>query len=91
MPDRQPERLNRLMDVQNKSSLKRNHLLVGKTLEVLVEGPTEKNPQVWSGRTRTNKIVLWPEVTGKVQRGGYAQIKVDCAQTWLVKGTLVEA
>ena len=85
------ERLNRLMDVQNKSSLKRNHLLVGKTLEVLVEGPTEKNPQVWSGRTRTNKIVLWPEVTGKVQRGGYAQIKVDCAQTWLVKGTLVEA
>jgi tRNA-2-methylthio-N6-dimethylallyladenosine synthase len=84
------ERLNRLMAVQNKISLQRNRLLLGKTVEVLVEGPTDKNPHIWSGRTRTNKIVLWPQADGQSQAGSYARVQIDSAQTWLVKGTLVK-
>lgn len=48
------------MEAQNISSLQRNEALVGKTLEVLAEGPSNNNNNVWSGRTRTNKLVLWP-------------------------------
>lgn len=87
--DVKKDRLNRLMEVQNLSSLHRNEEMLGKVVEVLAEGPS-RNPAVWTGRTRTNKIVLWP-VEGKVyQPGDKVMVKVDIAQTWLVKGKAVQ-
>lgn len=87
--DVKKDRLNRLMEVQNLSSLHRNEEMLGKVVEVLAEGPS-RNPAVWTGRTRTNKIVLWP-VDGKVyQPGDKVMVKVDTAQTWLVKGKAVQ-
>lgn len=87
--DVKKDRLNRLMEVQNLSSLHRNEEMLGKVVEVLAEGPS-RNPAVWTGRTRTNKIVLWP-VEGKVyQTGDKVMVKVDTAQTWLVKGKAVQ-
>lgn len=87
--DVKKDRLNRLMEVQNLSSLHRNEKMLGKIVEVLAEGPS-RNPAVWTGRTRTNKIVLWP-VEGKVyQPGDKVMVKVDTAQTWLVKGKAVQ-
>ena len=53
------ERLNALMAVQNEISLAINEKLLGKTLEIMVEGPSKNEPSVWMGRTRTNKIVLF--------------------------------
>jgi tRNA-2-methylthio-N6-dimethylallyladenosine synthase len=49
------------MDVQNRQSLCINKCLVGQTVEVMAEGPTEKHPETWSGRTRGNKLVLWQQ------------------------------
>lgn len=87
--DVKKDRLNRLMEVQNLSSLHRNEEMLGKIVEVLAEGPS-RNHAVWTGRTRTNKIVLWP-VEGKVyQPGDKVMVKVDTAQTWLVKGKAVQ-
>ena len=87
--DVKKDRLNRLMEVQNLSSLHRNEEMLGKVVEVLAEGPS-RNPAVWTGRTRTNKIVLWP-IEGKVyQPGDKVMVKVDTAQTWLVKGKAVQ-
>lgn len=87
--DVKKDRLNSLMEVQNLSSLHRNEEMLGKVVEVLAEGPS-RNPAVWTGRTRTNKIVLWP-VEGKVyQPGDKVMVKVDTAQTWLVKGKAVQ-
>ena len=54
-------RLQTLMDVQNRLSLCINKRLVGQTVEVMAEGPTEKHPETWSGRTRGNKLVLWQQ------------------------------
>ena len=79
------ERLNRLMDLENSISLEKNKSLVGKTVEVFAEGPS-KNKNIWNGRTRENKLVLWP-CEGKSYRDGEAvQVKIETAQTWLVKG-----
>jgi len=41
----------------------RNQAVVGQTREVLVEGPSPRNPQLWSGRTRTNRTVIFPPGT----------------------------
>lgn len=100
MPGQVPEtvkhaRLEKLMAVQNVQSLCINRKLVGKTLEVMAEGPTEKDKTVWSGRTRTNKLVLWPQggTEGSslpVKPGQLAYVQVNEAQTWLLKGIRVK-
>jgi tRNA-2-methylthio-N6-dimethylallyladenosine synthase len=48
-----------LLEVVNASAVRINRTLVGKTLEILCEGPSKTNPSRLMGRTRTNKIVLF--------------------------------
>jgi tRNA-2-methylthio-N6-dimethylallyladenosine synthase len=54
------ERLQRLLAVQEPMSLEHNRALVGRTVEVLTEGPSRKDPEVATTRTRTNKVVHVP-------------------------------
>jgi tRNA-2-methylthio-N6-dimethylallyladenosine synthase len=51
------QRLSKVLELQGKITFKKNKELEGKTLEVLVEGPSEKDRDKLTGRTRTNKIV----------------------------------
>ncbi|WP_405758851.1 tRNA (N6-isopentenyl adenosine(37)-C2)-methylthiotransferase MiaB [Anaerovibrio slackiae] len=81
------ERLNRLMELQNSISLEINQQLTGKTVEVMVEGPSQTDDTVWTGRTDTNKIVLWKH-SGSEKPGDLVQVKIHTAQTWLLKGEL---
>ena len=82
-------RLNRLMEAQNINSLKCNEKLIGEVVEVLAEGPS-KNKDVWNGRTRTGKLVLWPLEGKTYQAGDKVYVKIDTAQTWLLKGKAVD-
>ena len=84
--DVKKERLNRLMEVQNENSLAKNKLLIGKKLEVLAEGPSQSNSEIWTGRTRTNKLVLWPVLGKEYTIGQSVNIEITSAQTWLLKG-----
>ncbi len=56
-PGEKTERLVILTEMQNRISLEINKALVGKKVELLVEGSSKKNPEMQSGRTRTNKLV----------------------------------
>lgn len=49
-----------LLEVVNKSNRRILERLVGSRLEVLCEGPSKTNPARLMGRTRTNKIVVFP-------------------------------
>jgi len=80
-------RLQELMDLQNSISLEINEGLKGQNLEVLVEGPSRTDANVWSGRTSTNKIVLW-EKSGSEQAGDLVQVEITQPQTWVLKGRL---
>jgi len=51
------KRFSRLVELTKKTALARNKEMVGKELEVLVEGRSKKDSQILSGRTRTNKVV----------------------------------
>ena len=79
-------RLNRLMEEQNRISRAINERLAGETLEVMVEGESKNDPAVWSGRTRTNKIVLFPH--GTERAGDFVRVHIDRAQTWVLKGEI---
>ena len=80
-------RLNRLMEEQNAISRAINERLMGAELEIMVEGASKNDPSVWSGRTRTNKIVLFPH--GAEREGDFVRVKINQPQTWLLKGEVV--
>ena len=81
------ERLHKLMEVQNQISLENNEKLQGQSVEVMVEGPSRTDASVWTGRTRTNKIVLWDRGDWE-KEGDLVQIRVTHPQTWVLKGEL---
>ena len=55
----QNRRLQELIALVNDTAHNRNEQDVGRVFDVLVEGPSEKNPRRLSGRTRTNKLVVF--------------------------------
>jgi tRNA-2-methylthio-N6-dimethylallyladenosine synthase len=58
-PELREERNARLLDVLNGIALQRYRNLVGHQVEILVEGPSKRNKDRLSGRTRCNKIVVF--------------------------------
>jgi len=79
------ERLNRLMERQNEISLAINKKLEGQVVEVLTEGPSKNDDQTFTGRTRTNKIVLWHKDDDD-KAGQLVNVMIEKAQTWVLKG-----
>ncbi len=53
-------RFDGLLNMQKRISLAANLPYEGQTYEVLVEGPSKKDPDKLTGRTRTNKIINFP-------------------------------
>ena len=82
------ERLHRLMEVQNEISLEKNAALKGTVQEVLAEGPSRTDEDVWTGRTGTNKIVLWRK-KGQETEGDIVRVRITQPQTWVLKGEIV--
>ena len=79
-------RLKELMEVQNAISREINEKLLGQWVEVMVEGESKNDPRVWMGRTRTDKIVLWPH--GQEAPGDLLRVRITQPQTWVLKGEL---
>ena len=65
MPDDVPTavktaRLNEIIALQNELSLESNQKCVGRTYEVLIEGPSKRNEAELMGRTSQNKTCIFP-------------------------------
>ncbi len=58
-PEVREERFQRLLALVNEVAAAKYQALVGSRMEILVEGPSRKNPQRLTGRTRCNKIVVF--------------------------------
>ncbi len=81
-------RLTNLIKIQNEISLERNMEYIGTLNELLVEGPSEKNPVVWSGRNSQNKLVHF-KPTKKIQPGEFIQVRIVEAQTFTLTGEII--
>jgi tRNA-2-methylthio-N6-dimethylallyladenosine synthase len=81
-PDVIQERFQRLMAVQTDSGMASNQRDVGKTLEVLVEGPSKKDPKMATTRSRTGKVV---HVEAQLNPGSFLEVDITAAgQHYLV-------
>ncbi|MGP3777368.1 tRNA (N6-isopentenyl adenosine(37)-C2)-methylthiotransferase MiaB [Halanaerobium saccharolyticum] len=81
------ERLKRLMDLQNKISYDKNQKLIGTTQEILVTGPSNNDPEVYEGRTSTNKICFIEKNEELI--GEIVEVKIEAAKSWTLEGTVI--
>ncbi|MBE6237427.1 MAG: tRNA (N6-isopentenyl adenosine(37)-C2)-methylthiotransferase MiaB [Bacteroidales bacterium] len=67
-------RLNEIIALQGRMSLKSNEKEIGKVMKVLVEGPSKKNPDELCGRAGSNKMCVFPSRGEKP--GDYCEVEV---------------
>ena len=89
MPDQVPqdvieERHLRLLNRINDIASAKYRRLVGRTVQILVEGPSRKNPNRMSGRTRCNRIVLFDG--SERHRNRLMDVKVERAGLFTLYG-----
>ena len=85
------ERFARLKAVVERSALRRHRARAGKVEPVLVEGPSRKDADVLTGRTRQNKLVHFAGLDGAVPvaPGAYADVLITGAAPHHLTGELV--
>jgi tRNA-2-methylthio-N6-dimethylallyladenosine synthase len=88
LPDQVPhevkvDRMQRLVEVVQRRALERAQRFIGRTLEVLVEGPSRTDPSRVRGRSRHNKVVNF---TGLGARGEMANVEILQATSQTLSG-----
>jgi tRNA-2-methylthio-N6-dimethylallyladenosine synthase len=83
------ERFQRLRLVVERSALRRHEARVGRLEEVLVEGPSKRDPSVTSGRTRQNKLVHFVPPR-PLRAGSYATVEITRGAPHFLEGDFVE-
>lgn len=78
----------RLLEVQNEISKRKNDAYVGRIEEVLVDGASKNNSETLSGRTDSYKIVNFKGDASLA--GKYVKVKITESHTWSLNGELIE-
>ncbi len=83
------DRFQRLRVVVERSALAKHQARVGMIEEVLVEGPSKRDPSVTSGRTRQNKLVHFVPPQ-PLRTGAYASVEITYGAPHHLTGRFVE-
>jgi tRNA-2-methylthio-N6-dimethylallyladenosine synthase len=77
------ERMGRLLELVQRDALARAQRFLGRTLEVLVEGPSRTDPERLRGRTRHNKVVNFG---GLAAPGELTDVQITAATSQTLSG-----
>jgi tRNA-N(6)-(isopentenyl)adenosine-37 thiotransferase enzyme MiaB len=93
MTDTMPEiekkkNLTELIKLQNQISLEKNQAYIGKTTEVLVDGPSERNPEFWSGRNSQNKLIHFKPLS-RIKPGDLVKVQITAVTTFTMEGKIL--
>ena len=76
-------RLTEIINLQQKHSATRTRNFLGKTVEVLIEKESKKDPNFWSGRTPQNTVAVFPKED--YRPGDFVQVRIeDCTSATLI-------
>jgi len=78
------ERNARLLALVNEIAAEKYRTYVGETVQILVEGVSKRNPARMTGRTRSNKIVVFDGA--ERHRGHLMDVKVTRAGSFTLYG-----
>lgn len=87
--DVKKRRLSEIIDLQRSLSLERNKTQLGMVHKVLVEGHSKKSDKDLSGRTSTNKVVVFPKENYK--KGQYVNVKIEKCNSATLLGKAIGA
>ena len=80
-------RLNEINALQSQIALELNEEYVGKTVEILLDGPAPRGEGSLQGRTKTDKVVI---VKGRPDlMGSYMDVKIIGASHWSLEGEII--
>ncbi len=80
-------RLSEIISLQQKISYEINQSMIDRTLEVMVDGTSKKSDLQLSGRTDTNKTIVFPG--GQFIPGDMVNVKIDRASSATLFGDVV--
>ena len=83
------ERMKRLLELQTEIAAKIGKTYEGKTLRVLVDGPSKNDPAILSGRTPGGKLVHFPG--DAALEGEFKYVHIDRADAYAMYGTVRES
>jgi tRNA-2-methylthio-N6-dimethylallyladenosine synthase len=86
--DVKTRRLQEIIELQTNLSKMSNEEDLGKTFEVLVEGPSRKSEADFCGRNSQNKMIVFPRKNA--EKGTYVQVKITSCTSATLIGELVE-
>lgn len=97
MPDDTPreviqDRFDRLVALVQENAYQQNQRFVGRWLDVLVEGPSKRDPRVLTGHSPHNVTVHAKVPSGVALEdivGTMVQVRIDEAKTWYLTGEVV--
>ncbi len=87
-PEVVAERMVRLKAVVEATAKTKHEERIGRREEVLVEGPSKNKPEIWSGRTRQNKLIHFAPPT-VLAPGDYGMVDVTSAAPHFLRGDWV--
>ena len=88
VPDEEKRRRDQvLLADQDARGQRLNDRWIGRTVEVLADGPSLRNAARWSGRTEQNKIVVFDPVPG-LARGDFVRVRVESAHPQTLFGSV---
>ena len=82
------ERYERLAVVLQRSSIRKHQKKLGLIEELLVEGPSKRDPAVMNGRTRENQLVHFE--SEPIKPGTFVSVRIVEATTRFLRGELLE-
>jgi tRNA-2-methylthio-N6-dimethylallyladenosine synthase len=81
-PETKSRRLSELIALQNEIGREKNRALVGQKLEILVEGQSDKDATRLQGRSRANKLVIFPGELENYPVGSLVEVETQDAFLW---------
>lgn len=82
------ENFNKLLEVQNEISKRKNEAYVGLVEKVLVDGVSKNDETTLSGRCDSSKIVNFKGDKSLI--GKYIDVRITEAHTWSLNGEIAE-
>jgi tRNA-2-methylthio-N6-dimethylallyladenosine synthase len=70
------QRLQEIVNLQNRLSKESNEKDIGKTFKVLIEGDSKRSEADWMGRNTQNKVVVFPKENFSFKKGDYVEVTV---------------
>ncbi|MNI82827.1 (Dimethylallyl)adenosine tRNA methylthiotransferase MiaB [compost metagenome] len=81
------KRLEKLKKMHEGILNENNEKMVGKTYKILIEGLSKNNNECYTGRTSTNKTVIFEANESLI--GSIVDVKIESNHLWYLKGKIV--